>query len=183
MQLYNCHCTSTLQMTVIGGLEPQCLWAALAQSPGSEQHRAATGQPHGEVAAVSPLGLTGCLHLLMSLFPKQTNTKNPANFEITCPLSFLGRHNLIKKIPMLLPYAWSIDYVILILLATINKQVLKPGYNIMSVFHYFFFLETLTIYTKWKWLQMPGIFYQLLFLQACVKSCVFTKAYNVFHLF
>ena len=110
-----------------------------------------------------------------------TTTKNRVNFEITCPLSFLGGHNLMKKIPMLLPYAWSINLVIL--LAAINKQVLKLNYKIMSGFHYFFFLESLTIYTKWKWLQVPGIFYQWLFLQACVKSCVFTNAYNVFDLF
>lgn len=54
---------STLQMTVFGGLEPQHLWAAPAQSPGSQQHWAAGDQPLGETAAVGPSDLTGCLSL------------------------------------------------------------------------------------------------------------------------
>lgn len=55
-----------------------------------------------------------------------------------------------EKIPALLPHTWNINQVILILLATINKQVLKLDYEMTSVFHYFFFLKTLTISTKWK---------------------------------
>lgn len=170
-------------MTVFGVLEPRCLWAVLTPSPDSKQHWAATDQPHSKIAAVGSSDLTGCLHLLISLVPKWKKKKNHLILKLYVLFnSSMGTIQWKKKTPMLLPYAWSINHVILILLATINKQVLKLDCKIMSVFHYFFFLGTLTIYTKWKLLQIPGIFYQL-FLQVCVKSCVFTNAYNVFSLF